>query len=119
MTPLSAALVLAPKLAQFARNYPDVVLDVTATLESRTDLVAARFDAGIHLGESIQRDMVAVRVSRDQRLAVVGSPGYFELHPSRIHRTICLAADASTCEADPPARTGGSLTRATSPSWLM
>jgi DNA-binding transcriptional LysR family regulator len=81
VTRLSAAMVLAPKLRQFARDYPDVVLDVSTTLEHRVDLVAAHFDAGIHLGEFIERDMVAVRVSRDQRLAIVGSPGYFASHP--------------------------------------
>ena len=81
VTPLSATMVLAPKLVSFARRFPDVVLDITTTQEGRTELVAAGFDAGIHLGESIQRDMVAVRVSRDQRLAVVGSPDYFASHP--------------------------------------
>ncbi len=81
VTPLSATMVLAPKLVAFARRFPDIVLDVTTTQEGRTELVASGFDAGIHLGESIQRDMVAVRVSRDQRLAVVGSPDYFALHP--------------------------------------
>ena len=81
VTPLSATMVLAPKLVPFARRFPDIVLDVTTTQEGRTELVAAGFDAGIHLGESIQRDMVAVRVSRDQRLAVVASPGYFASHP--------------------------------------
>jgi DNA-binding transcriptional LysR family regulator len=82
VTPLSATMVLAPKLVPFARQFPDIVLDVTTTQEGRTELVAAGFDAGIHLGESIQRDMVAVRVSRDHRLAVVGSPEYFERHPT-------------------------------------
>src|SRR5437899_5491999 len=67
-------MVLAPKLVHFARRFPDIVLDVATTQEGRTELVAAGFDAGIHLGESIQRDMVAVRVSRDQRLAVVSGP---------------------------------------------
>jgi DNA-binding transcriptional LysR family regulator len=81
VTPLSATMVLAPKLAAFARRFPDIVLDVTTTQEGRTELVAEGFDAGIHLGESIQRDMVAVRVSRDHRLAVVGSPDYFASHP--------------------------------------
>jgi DNA-binding transcriptional LysR family regulator len=80
VTPLSAAMVLAPRLVTFARRFPDIVLDVATTQEGRTELVAGGFDAGIHLGESIQRDMVAVRVSRDQRLAVVGSPGYFASH---------------------------------------
>lgn len=77
---LAAAMVLAPKLAGFAREFPDVVLDVT-TDDSVLDLVAGGFDAGIHLGEFIARDMVAVRVSPDQRLAVVGAPRYFADHP--------------------------------------
>jgi DNA-binding transcriptional LysR family regulator len=81
VTPLAATMVLAPKLVQFNRRFPDIVLEITTTQEGRTELVAAGFDAGIHLGESIQRDMVAVRVSRDQRLAVVGSPEYFAAHP--------------------------------------
>jgi DNA-binding transcriptional LysR family regulator len=81
VTPLASAMVLGPKVASFGRRFPDIVLEVTTTQEGRTELVAAGFDAGIHLGESIQKDMVAVRVSRDQRLAVVGSPEYFAAHP--------------------------------------
>ena len=80
VSPLAAVPVLAPKLGQFARNNPDVVLDVT-TDESRVDLVAGGYDAGIHYGEFIEKDMVAVRVSRDHRPAIVASPGYFESHP--------------------------------------
>ena len=81
LMPRTAALtVLAPKLARFARDYPDVVLDVT-TDNSRLDLVAAGFDAGIQLGEFIAQDMVAVRVSPDHRAAIVGSPRYFESNP--------------------------------------
>ena len=81
VTPMSATMVLAPKLVPFAQRFPDIVLEVTTTQEGRTELVASGFDAGIHLGESIQRDMVAVRVSRDQRLAIVGSRDYFAAHP--------------------------------------
>ena len=76
----AARTVLAPKLGQFARDYPDIVLDVT-TDNSRLDLVASGFDAGIQLGEFIEQDMVAVRVSPDHRAAIVGSPRYFESHP--------------------------------------
>ena len=72
--------VLGPKLAAFARNYPDVVLDVS-TDETRLDLVASGFDAGVQYGEFIQHDMVAVRVSPDHRPAIVGSPAYFADHP--------------------------------------
>jgi DNA-binding transcriptional LysR family regulator len=74
---LAARMVLAPKLGRFAREYPHVVLDVTTTEEGRIDLVGAGFDAGIHLGEFIERDMVAVRVSKEQRAAIVGAPSYF------------------------------------------
>jgi DNA-binding transcriptional LysR family regulator len=73
-------MVLAPKLGHLAREYPDVALDLTID-DSPLDLVAGRFDAGIHLGEFIARDMIAVRVSRDQRPAIVGAPRYFESHP--------------------------------------
>jgi DNA-binding transcriptional LysR family regulator len=72
--------VLAPKLAQFAREYQDILLDVT-TDDSRMDIVAGGFDAGIHLGEYIAKDMIAVRVSADHQPVIAGSPAYFESHP--------------------------------------
>ena len=77
---LAGTDLLAPKLAQFTRNYPDVVLDITAD-DTRLDIVAGGFDAGIHFGEYIQKDMIAVRVSKDHRAAIVGSPAYFKSHP--------------------------------------
>jgi DNA-binding transcriptional LysR family regulator len=80
VSPLAALSVLGPKLGRFARAYPEVVLDVT-TEERRFDLVAGGYDAGIHYGEYIAHDMVAVRVSPDHRPAVVGSPDYFAAHP--------------------------------------
>src|SRR3989441_10582754 len=80
VSPIAATTVLAPKLGQFARDYPDLVLDVTPDA-SRVDLVAGRFHAGIHFGEFIERDMITFRVSEDHRPAIVGSPRYFESHP--------------------------------------
>ena len=80
MPRLAASMVLLPQLARFAREYPDVVLDIT-TDNSPIDIVAARFDAGIQIGEYIQRDMIAVRVSPDQRAAIVASPAYWKAHP--------------------------------------
>jgi DNA-binding transcriptional LysR family regulator len=77
---LAGTTVLGPKLAKFTRDYPDVVLDVTAD-DSRLDIVAGGFDAGIHFGEYIQKDMIAVRVSKDHRAAIIGSPEYFKSHP--------------------------------------
>src|SRR6516165_11697985 len=76
----AATTVLGPKLAKYTRDYPDVVLDITAD-DRRMDIVAGGFDAGIHFGEYIQKDMIAVRVSKDHRAAIVGSPEYFKEHP--------------------------------------
>lgn len=83
--PRSAAkMVILPKLAQFARAYPEIVLEVTSSNDP-ADLVAGQYDAGVQLGEFIQRDMIAVRVTREMRLAVVGSPAYFEANPIPRH----------------------------------
>ncbi|MGH8080498.1 MAG: LysR substrate-binding domain-containing protein [Lysobacter sp.] len=76
MSRSAAMMVLLPKLTHFADAYPDVVLDVV-TATGPVDLVAGEFDAGIQLGEYVQKDMIAVRVTQALRLAVVGSPGYF------------------------------------------
>ena len=80
-SPMAVATIVNPKLPKFARDYPEVVLDITTEGDSRPDLVAGGFDAGIHLGEFIQRDMVAVKVSRQQRAAIVAAPAYFKSHP--------------------------------------
>jgi DNA-binding transcriptional LysR family regulator len=72
-------MVLLPKLARFARTYPEIALEVTSSNDP-VDLVAGEYDAGVQIGEFIQRDMIAVPVTRDMRLAVVGSPAYFESH---------------------------------------
>jgi DNA-binding transcriptional LysR family regulator len=76
---LAVKTVLAPTLGRFVRDYPDITLEVT-TDDSRMDIVAGGFDAGIHFGEYIEKDMIAVRVSQDQTPAIVGSPSYFESH---------------------------------------
>lgn len=72
----AAHLVLLPKLPAFAAAYPEVVLDVS-TCTGPVDLVGGGFDAGIQLEEFIQKDMIAVRVTQELRLAAVASPGYF------------------------------------------
>src|SRR6201996_1776000 len=73
-------MVLLPKLASFARAYPEIVLEVTSSNDP-VDLIAGGYDAGVQLGEFIQRDMIAVPVTGEMRLAVVGSPAYFESNP--------------------------------------
>lgn len=77
-------LVLAPKLGAFAKAYPEIVLDVV--IEDRfTDVVEGGFDAGVRLGESLQQDMVAMRIGPQIRGAVVGAPSYFAKMPKPKH----------------------------------
>jgi DNA-binding transcriptional LysR family regulator len=76
--------VILPKLAAFVRNYPEIMLEITSSNDP-VDLVAGEYDAGIQLGEFIQREMIAVRVTKEMRLAVVGSPQYFESQPIPKH----------------------------------
>ncbi|HYC42980.1 MAG TPA: LysR family transcriptional regulator [Noviherbaspirillum sp.] len=73
-------LYLRPVLASFLKNYPDINLELFVDY-GFTDIVEERFDAGIRLGEAISKDMIAVRISPDWRLAVVGSPAYFKRCP--------------------------------------
>jgi len=80
LVPRLAVPILAPKLSVLYSKYPDVLLDVT-TDDSQRDIVADGFDAGIHFGEYIEKDMIAVRISPDLRPAIVGSPAYFQSHP--------------------------------------
>jgi DNA-binding transcriptional LysR family regulator len=77
-------MVILPKLAKLARKYPEIVLEVTSSNDP-VDLIAGEYDAGVQLGEFIQRDMIAVPVTREMRLAVVGSPAYFQSHPIPRH----------------------------------
>ena len=74
-------LCIRPKLAQFLRDYPDITLEFYVDY-GFTNVVKERFDAGIRLGESISKDMIAVRIGPDWRLAVVASPDYFARHPA-------------------------------------
>ena len=111
---LAAMSVLGPKLATFARSYPDVVLDVS-TDESRLDLVASGFDAGVQYGEFIQHDMVAVRVSHpDQRLSLRRRT--LRITRSPPHRTIYFSIDVSTTDMVRERFIIGNWTREISPS---
>ncbi len=77
----AAQTVLWPVLSELLQNYPDITVEVHVD-EGLTDIVAERFDAGIRMGEQVQKDMVAVRISPDVRMAVVGSPSYFANRPA-------------------------------------
>jgi DNA-binding transcriptional LysR family regulator len=72
---IAARLVVAPMLAEFLRAYPEVQLDLVID-DAITDMVATGFDAGIRSGALVQQDMVAVRVTPDLVMAVVGAPAY-------------------------------------------
>ena len=73
----AARAILAPTLPRFLLEHPDVSVEVVVD-DRPVDLVAGGFDAGIRFGESVERDMVAVRVGPELRTVVVGTPDYFE-----------------------------------------
>jgi DNA-binding transcriptional LysR family regulator len=71
--------LLLPKLAPLLRDYPDITLEFDVSYGFR-DIVAERFDAGVRLGNTIDKDMIAVPIGPPLRMAVVASPGYFRRH---------------------------------------
>lgn len=73
----AAETVLWPKLAGFVNAYPDIKVELTIE-HGFTDIVAGRYDAGVRLGEQVARDMIAVPIGPEMRMAVVGSPAYFK-----------------------------------------
>ncbi|WP_439577322.1 LysR family transcriptional regulator [Elioraea sp.] len=75
----AADAILWPKLARFLPDYPDIKIEVVLD-NGFTDIVAERFDAGIRLGEQVAKDMIAVRLGPDLRMACVASPIYFARH---------------------------------------
>ncbi|CAM3184452.1 Hypothetical transcriptional regulator ycjZ [Sphingomonas antarctica] len=72
--------IVWPALKRLLPAYPEIHVELSID-SAFTDIAAQRFDAGVRLGEAIAKDMIAVRVGPDLRMAVVGSPGYFEDHP--------------------------------------
>jgi DNA-binding transcriptional LysR family regulator len=77
----AAETILWPAVARLLLNYPDLrmELSIDATL---TDVVAERYDAGVRLGEQVAKDMIAVRIGPDMRMAIVGAPSYFAERPA-------------------------------------
>jgi DNA-binding transcriptional LysR family regulator len=71
----AADTVLWPKLAKLLREYPDIKVEIIVDY-GLTDIVAQRYDAGVRLGEQVAKDMIAVRIGPDMRMAVVGAPSY-------------------------------------------
>jgi DNA-binding transcriptional LysR family regulator len=72
--------ILWPKLMPFLRRYPDIKIEII-TDYGLTDIVAQRYDAGVRPGEQVAKDMIAVRIGPDIRMAVVGAPSYLNERP--------------------------------------
>ena len=72
----AANSIIWPRLVEFLPDYPDIKVEVTIDY-GLTDIVAGRYDLGVRLGDQVAKDMIAVRVGPDLRMAVVGSPAYF------------------------------------------
>jgi DNA-binding transcriptional LysR family regulator len=75
-TDYAADTILRPKLAKFLPGYPDIKVEIIIDY-GLTDIVAQRYDAGVRSGEQVAKDMIAVRIGPDMRMAVVGAPSYF------------------------------------------
>jgi DNA-binding transcriptional LysR family regulator len=73
--------VLWPKLLPFLKKYPDITVEIIIDY-GLTDIVTQRYDAGVRNGDQVAKDMIAVRIGPDFRMAVVGSPSYFRDRPS-------------------------------------
>ncbi|MGM3174351.1 LysR family transcriptional regulator [Dickeya lacustris] len=80
----AAEQVLRPVLPAFFAEYPDINVEVSIDY-GFTNIVEQRFDAGIRLGESVSKEMIAVRLGPDWRLSVVGAPAYFQKYPIPRH----------------------------------
>jgi DNA-binding transcriptional LysR family regulator len=78
-TDYAAETILWPKLVPFVKQYPDIKVEIIIDY-GLTDVVAERYDAGVRDGEQVAKDMIAVRIGPNIRMAVVGAPSYFKKH---------------------------------------
>ena len=76
----AAVAILWPSVAKLLPAYPDIHVEIIVDY-GLTDIVTERYDAGVRLGEQVAKDMIAVRIGPDMRMAVVGAPSYFERRP--------------------------------------
>src|ERR1700758_2081648 len=91
---IAAKKLIAPRLGRFHRANPDVVLDIVID-DGLSDIVAGHFDAGIRIGERLEKDMIAVRLTPDVKMMAVASPKYLARHgepkvPADLHRHACI-----------------------------
>jgi DNA-binding transcriptional LysR family regulator len=78
-----AVSLLQPALKRFLPDYPDINVELVVDY-GLTDIVAQGFDAGVRMGEQVAKDMIAVRIGPDMRMAVVGAPAYFARNPAPV-----------------------------------
>jgi LysR family transcriptional regulator, regulator of peptidoglycan recycling len=76
----AADTVLYPVLRELLPRYPEIKVEIVSEY-GLVDIVAERYDAGVRLGEHVDKDMVAVRIAPDLQMTVVGAPAYFDRHP--------------------------------------
>lgn len=91
---MAAKKIIAPRLGRFHRAHPDVVLDIVID-DSLSDIIAGRFDAGIRVGERLEKDMIAVRLTPDVKMIALASPDYLSRRgeprtPADLHRHACI-----------------------------
>jgi DNA-binding transcriptional LysR family regulator len=79
-TDYAANMILWPRLAELLRRYPELKIEIAVDY-GLADIVAQRFDIGVRLGDQVAKDMIAVRVAPDMRMAIVASPAYFKDRP--------------------------------------
>ncbi|MDV4143645.1 LysR family transcriptional regulator [Shimia sp. FJ5] len=90
----AAQTILRPRLADFLPQFPDINVEVSIN-DGFVDIVGDHFDAGVRLGESVSKDMIAVRIGPDWRFLVVGTPAYFARrsppeHPRELTNHQCI-----------------------------
>ena len=76
----AAEAILWPALVKLLPRYPDIKVELIIE-QGLTDIVSERYDAGVRFGEQVAKDMIAVRVGPDMRMAVVGAPSYLARRP--------------------------------------
>ena len=105
----AARSLVWPKLKPFLREYPEINVELVVD-NGFVDIVEGRFDAGIRLGENVDKDMVAVRIGPDMRMAVVGAPAYFAANPApeTPHELQIIAASTCVCQLPVGFTTGSS-----------
>ncbi|MBK1683565.1 LysR family transcriptional regulator [Rhodoferax fermentans] len=91
---MAARQVIAPRLGRFHQAHPELLLDIVVD-DGLSDIVAGRFDAGIRVGQRLEKDMIAVRLTPDVKMIAVASPDYLARRgtpqsPADLHNHACI-----------------------------